>query len=550
MPVISKIRDSTREGRIACAIHALQNNQIASIREAARIYRVNYNTLLRRYHGHPPRAQTIANSRNLDDDEEQTLTEWILDLAARGYPPRKWMVEDTANMLRRLREKPPVGKNWVANYVSRTPEVRIAQSKKYDYQRAKQEDPEVISEHFRLLRNVANKHGIQDDDIYNMDEIGFLRGDIGTAKVVTAADGPRYHIQPGDRDWMSVIECINVAKRRIPAMVIAKGKVFQNVWFDPNAGIPDDWVIAHSETGWSNDRLGYLWLTEVFDPCTKQHTKGKRLLIMDGHSSHCSEPFETYARNNNIIPLWLPSHSSHILQPLDVACFSSVKQRYRRGVEMLARNGQNHVDVDDFLRIYAAARPEALSNSNIESAFRATGIFPFNPNEVLDRLGAINIPPSPSEPSSSSTNSVTNTPKTVRQIEKQQRTVRRRQHELQRRSTSPTIIAMRKLAKSAKLALQATAIMAEELKRAQAHNAKVVKKRNIKVKYITQRESLTVKEAIELSQEPVALPEAAQSEDGDATPKALSQAQRRCRECNLIGHNIRTCPARKKPCAI
>ena len=43
-------------------------------------------------------------------------------------------------------------------------------------------------------------------------------------------------------------------------------------------------AIAHSETGWSNDRLGYIWLTEVFDPYTKQHTKGtKRLLIMDGH---------------------------------------------------------------------------------------------------------------------------------------------------------------------------------------------------------------------------------------------------------------------------
>ena len=207
---------------------------------------------------------------------------------------------------------------------------------------------------------------------------------------------------------------------------------------------------------------------------------------MDGHSSHCSEPFETYARKNNIIPLWLPSHSSDILQPLDVACFSSVKKRYRRGVEMLARDGQNHVDVDDFLRIYAAARPHALSNSNIESAFKATGIFPFNPDEVLDGSGVINPAP-PSEPCSSSTNSVTNTPKTVRQIEKRQRAIRRRQHVLERRSTSPTTVAMKKIAKSAKLALQASAIISEELERSKALNAKVVKKRNVKVKYITQK---------------------------------------------------------------
>lgn len=267
---------------------------------------------------------------------------------------------------------------------------------------------------------------------------------------------------------------------------------------------------------------------------------------MDGHSSYCSEPFETYARNNNIIPLWLPSYSSHILQLLDVACFSSVKQRYRRGVEILARDGQNHVNVDDFLRIYAAARPKALSNSNIKSVFKATGVFLFNPNKVLDRLGAMNIPP-PSEPSTSLTNSVTNTPKTVRQIEKQQRAIGRRQYELERRSTSPTIVAIKKMAKSAKLALQATAIMAEQLERAQARNAKVVKKRNIKVKYITQRESLILKEAVELSQEPVAPPEATQSEDSDATLEASSRAPYRCRGCILTRHNVRTCPARKKP---
>lgn len=52
-------------------------------------------------------------------------------------------------------------------------------------------------------------------------------------------------------------------------MIVAKGKVFQNVLRGKDAGIPDDWVIAYSETGWCNDRLGYTWLTEVFVPCTK-----------------------------------------------------------------------------------------------------------------------------------------------------------------------------------------------------------------------------------------------------------------------------------------
>ena len=96
----------------------------------------------------------------------------------------------------------------------------------------------MIYEHFRLLKNVVNKHGIQNDDIYNMDEIGFQKGDIGSAKVVTACDSTKYHIQPGDRDWVTVIECINSVKRCVPAIVIYKSKAFQNIWFDADLGVP------------------------------------------------------------------------------------------------------------------------------------------------------------------------------------------------------------------------------------------------------------------------------------------------------------------------
>ena len=41
---------------------------------------------------------------------------------------------------------------------------------------------------------MANKHGIQDDNIYNIDEIGFIRGTIRTAKVITAINSPKYYI--------------------------------------------------------------------------------------------------------------------------------------------------------------------------------------------------------------------------------------------------------------------------------------------------------------------------------------------------------------------
>ena len=71
------------------AIDAYKKGQFPSIRAAALIYRVNPNTLRCRLNGRQPRDVILANGRSLNNDKEQTLTKWILDLASRGYPPCK-----------------------------------------------------------------------------------------------------------------------------------------------------------------------------------------------------------------------------------------------------------------------------------------------------------------------------------------------------------------------------------------------------------------------------------------------------------------------------
>jgi hypothetical protein len=71
------------------------------------------------------------------------------------------------------------------------------------------------------------------------------------------------------------------------------------------------------------------WLQSIFDKYTKDRTVGKyRLLILDGHKSHFTAEFEQYCLKNSIIPLCMPPHSSHLCQPLDVGCFSSLKNSY------------------------------------------------------------------------------------------------------------------------------------------------------------------------------------------------------------------------------
>ena len=139
------------EARVVLALEALQNDEDLSIRAAAKIYDVNRMTLARRRNSKPARRDTQANSRCLTDLEEQTIVQYITELATRAFPPTLRGVEDMANHLQRERGMPPVGKRWAHNFVQRKPTINTRRSRRYDYQRAKCEDLKVISGWFALV---------------------------------------------------------------------------------------------------------------------------------------------------------------------------------------------------------------------------------------------------------------------------------------------------------------------------------------------------------------------------------------------------------------
>lgn len=91
----------------------------------------------------------------------------------------------------------------------------------------------------------------------------------------------------------------------------------------------------------------------------------------------------------------MPPHASHLLQPLDVACFSPLKRAYGRRVEELIRLNQHHVDKNDFLRLYIAARSEAFTEYNARVGFRVAGLVPYDPSVVLDQLRPVFRTPTP-----------------------------------------------------------------------------------------------------------------------------------------------------------
>ena len=91
-------------------------------------------------------------------------------------------------------------------------------------------------------------------------------------------------------------------------------------------------------------------------------------------------------------------HSSHLLQPLNISCFTVLKRSYGRQIKDLMRVGVNYIDKSDFLLAYLTAYTEALTSNTVCSRFVATGLVLYDPECVLSKLNTQLRTPTPPPP--------------------------------------------------------------------------------------------------------------------------------------------------------
>ena len=535
------LQSTQNEGRISLAISAINQGQLQSVRRAAKSYDAVRTTLRRRRTGIRPRRDCTPNLRKFTDLEESVIIQHALDLDSRGFPPRLGAVEDMANQLLAARGGGKVGINWPSNFIKRTPELKTRFNRKYDYQRAKNEDPKAIQEWFGRVRNIIAKYGIHEDDIFNFDETGFMMGVASTAKVVTASE--RRHrpksVQPGDREWTTVIQGINARGWAIPPFVIFAGQYHLSAWYSEE--IPGDWVLSVSENGWTTNELGFEWL-QHFEKHTKPRTTGGwRLLIIDGHESHDSLQFQDFCKEKNIITACMPSHSSHLLQPLDVGCFAPLKRAYGKQVEDFIRNGINHITKLEFLPAFKAAFEASFTQSNIKGGFRGAGLVPYDPEAVISKLDVQLRTPTP--PAAEDAPWESKTPSNTLELASQNKLIKDKIACHQNSSPTPINEAVDQFLKGAHKMAHRLAILEAENADLRKANELATQRKQRKKKRIQQRGSLAIQDGLNLiDQSAVNTQISEEMRQSGTRSNGTTRRQRRCGRCREVGHLIETCP--------
>ncbi|KAF1924977.1 DDE-domain-containing protein, partial [Didymella exigua CBS 183.55] len=112
---------------------------------------------------------------------------------------------------------------------------------------------------------------------------------ITTQLVITGAErrGRPKTLQPGNREWVTLIAAISAAGWSVPPFLIFAGQYHLSAY----------------DNGWTNNELRVEWLKH-FNAHTQARSIGaRRLLIIDGHKSHQSLAFQELCKENNIYTL-------------------------------------------------------------------------------------------------------------------------------------------------------------------------------------------------------------------------------------------------------
>src|SRR6266699_6100247 len=102
------------------------------------------------------------------------------------------------------------------------------------------------------------------------------------------------------------------------------------------------------------------------------------MIVLDDYKNHFSIQFEEFYKEKNIIIFCLFIHSSHLIQPFDIGCFSILKRLYGRQFKVFIKAYINYITKTEFFIAFKTVHLIIIITSNIQRGFRDIGLMPYD----------------------------------------------------------------------------------------------------------------------------------------------------------------------------
>ena len=234
-----------------------------------------------------------------------------------------------------------------------------------------------VQYHYQSLEGICLANNIPSAFVINFDEEGHDPYEDSKSEKVVSPKQSRYtpyYPVPRKGDRSTFLGCITGDGRFIKPLIITKRKTFTDRLI--NLGItPDNIMLETSQTGYITTELFNEWLDQEFVPYIASRREelnynGVGIVICDGFSSHITQHFFEVCYDLNMEIFFLPSHSSHITQPLDLGIFAS----HKHFAKLPTQNDDNDDDqmAETISRIYQGWQ-QAATTANIISSWKQAG---------------------------------------------------------------------------------------------------------------------------------------------------------------------------------
>lgn len=365
-------------------------NKGMSYRAASAKYEIHYSVLYR--HCKNPAIKAQGGQTVLSSTEEKILVQQLITCADWGYPLDyvdlrmvvKTYLDGRGKQISKFKENMP-GVDFAYSFMKRhkdTLRTRICQNIKRSRAAISATDINNYFDHlYEELKDVPSSN------IINYDETN-LSDDPGRKKIITKR-GCRYpeRIMNSSKSCTSIMFAATAAGQLLPPYVVYKA---QNLYESWTVGGIKGARYNRSASGWFDAVSFGDWVEKIAIPALKD-LPGKKFLIGDNLSSHFSPKTVSSCLEHNISFIFLPSNSTHMTQPLDVAFFRPLKAAWRKILEnwrMGAGRKAAGIPKDRFPHLLKVLHDsiEVNKEANIKAGFRKCGIYPLNRDEVLKQL--------------------------------------------------------------------------------------------------------------------------------------------------------------------
>ena len=146
--------------------------------------------------------------------------------------------------------------------------------------------------------------------------------------------------------------------------------------------------IATTAKGWTDSTTSYEWFTKTFIPqatARRENPEEPIVLVLDGHASHKTPEMLRAALEHNIEFHFLPPHTTHRLQPLDVGIFGPLQGKWQERCDEVISETSAEIPRSQFIKEYMGVRNEVFTEELIKSAWKKAGMWPLNPKKITEK---------------------------------------------------------------------------------------------------------------------------------------------------------------------